>query len=431
MGVLITGVKKNSISRHLGLHPGDMLLCVDNNNIVDVLDYKFYTASERFTITFSRCDKTYVKTINKQPYEDLGLEFSTYLMDKQHSCSNKCIFCFIDQMPPGLRESLYFKDDDSRLSFLFGNYITLTNLNEHEIQRIIDMRISPVNISVHTTNPELRSSMMNNRFAGEKLSIMHRFANAGISMKCQLVLCPGINDGKELERTINDLSELVPEIESVSVVPVGLTRYRQSLTALRPYTSSEALAVVKQIEKAGNHMLLQHKSRVFYAADEFFLKAELPIPNREYYGDFSQLENGVGLMALLADEFITATENRKLPPRGSRTVLATGVAAASFLRGLMDFAGRKWDALNIEVVPIKNEFFGDLIDVAGLVTGGDLIRQLGIIRCDRLLIPSVMLRREGDLFLDDVSVDDLKKALGVEVDVVPVDGQSLADAVMF
>lgn len=430
MGVLITGVKKDSAARRFGLRSGDVLIGINGNDITDVLDYRFHMTNEKLSVAFSRGNKTFIRKIVKKPYEDLGLEFSTYLMDNQRSCRNKCIFCFIDQLPQGMRESLYFKDDDSRLSFLFGNYITLTNITEHEIRRIIDMRISPVNISVHTTNPELRCKMMGNRFAGERLSVMQRFASAGIRMNCQLVLCPGINDGQELERTLNDLSKLVPSVESVAVVPVGLTKYRQSLDPLRPYTAEQAKAVVDLVEMAGESMTRRHGFRVFYPADEFFLKAGMPIPQAGYYDNFSQLENGVGLMALLNDEFDKALKNRAAEPRGSRIALATGVAAAPFLNRLIDKARRRWNTLNVEVVPVGNEFFGELIDVAGLVTGRDLIKKLDGINCDLILIPSVMLRREGDLFLDDVSVEDVKKALNASVAVVQVDGGKLADAIM-
>ncbi|MDD3692298.1 MAG: DUF512 domain-containing protein [Oscillospiraceae bacterium] len=430
MGVPIAGIKRNSPAHRAGIRPGDTLLSVNGNKITDVLDYRFYITDYQLSLVLLRGNRIFTRRLVNRSNEDLGLKFSTYLMDRQKSCKNKCIFCFIDQLPPGLRESLYFKDDDSRLSFLFGNYITLTNLSEHEINRIIAMHISPVNISVHTTNPELRCYMMNNRFAGERLSIMRRFANAGIRMKCQLVLCPGINDGQELERTMNDLADLVPQIESVAGVPVGLTKYRDSLPALRSFTKSEAADVVRQMEKMGEKMLGSHGMRVFYPADEFYLKAEIPLPALDYYGDFAQLENGVGLITLFCDEFLKGLEKSDGKPHGSRIILATGLAAAPFLNRLVDKARQKWDTLNVSVKAIENNFFGKKINVAGLVTGSDLIKQLENQKCDIILVPSVMLRREGDLFLDDVTIDDLQHALNAEVVSVPVDGSKLIDALM-
>ena len=430
MGVFIKGVTAGSAASGQGILPGDTLLEINGHDIVDVLDYRFYMTEPRLSVTLMRDGKKITRSLCKKPYEDAGLEFETYLMDKQHSCRNKCIFCFIDQLPSGMRESLYFKDDDSRLSFLFGNYITLTNLTDHEIERILSMHISPINISVHTTNPELRCQMMNNRFAGDSLKVLERFMHAGIHMDCQLVLCPGINDGEELERTMNDLARLVPMIESVAGVPVGLTKYREGLSPLRPYTREEAAAVVKQMEAAGDRMLERHGIRVFCPADEFYLKAGLPLPDEGFYGDFSQLENGVGLMALLDAEFRDALENCPKSPSGSRITLATGAAAAGFIEGLVGRARRKWGTLNAEVTPVINHYFGETIDVAGLVTGRDLIEQLKGKTGDILLIPSVMLRREGDLFLDNVTPDDVSRELGVRVMPVQINGGSLVEALL-
>ena len=404
---------------------------VNGHRISDVLDYRFYTADTEVTLEIIRGNDTINLSIRKETYDDIGLEFESYLMDEQRRCKNKCVFCFIDQLPKGMRETLYFKDDDSRLSFLFGNYITLTNITEHEIERIISMRISPVNISVHTTNPSLRCEMMNNRFAGESLAIMQRFADAGILMNCQIVLCPGINDGAELDRTLNDLSGLCPAVQSVAVVPVGLTKHRQGLTPLRPFTADEAVKAVRQVEEFGERMIKTFGARVFYPADEFYLKAGLPVPDEEFYGDFPQLENGVGLMALFKSEFDRTLKGCRKRPKGSRIIVATGAAAAPFISGLVDMARKKYGGLNAEVVPVINRFFGETIDVAGLVTGRDLIEQLkpraggGV-----LLIPSAMLRHDGDLFLDDISPGDVQNALGLKVVVVPVDGSSFLNALM-
>ncbi|HBT63659.1 MAG TPA: radical SAM protein [Ruminococcaceae bacterium] len=431
MGVIITGVEDGSVAAHKGILPGDVLLSVNGHEIVDVLDYRFYMTESKLKLLISRDGTTKTVRLCKQPYEDAGLEFETYLMDKQHACRNQCIFCFIDQLPEGMRESLYFKDDDSRLSFLFGNYITLTNLTEHEIQRIISMHISPINISVHTTNPTLRCKMMSNRFAGDRLSVLRRFADAGIKMECQLVLCPGINDGEELIRTMEDLARLAPAVESVAGVPVGLTKHRQGLPALRSFTKDEAAVVIGQMEDMGERMLREHGIRVFFPADEFYLKADMPLPEESFYGAFSQLENGVGLMALLKTQFLEELENCEDIPRGRPITIATGTAAEPFIRGLTEAAREKWGNLNIEVVSIRNNFFGESIDVAGLVTGGDLIEQLKQRKLgETLLIPSVMLRREGDLFLDDVSARDVERALGVRVQSVPNDGEALVKALI-
>jgi putative radical SAM enzyme (TIGR03279 family) len=431
MGVTITGIEGGSAAERQGVLPGDVLLRVNGHKIMDVLDYRFYMTEPRLTLAVSRNDQELTVRLRKQPYEDAGLEFETYLMDQQHACRNKCIFCFIDQLPAGMRESLYFKDDDSRLSFLFGNYITLTNVTEHEIERIISMHISPINVSVHTTNPALRCDMMSNRFAGDRLSVLRRFADAGIKMDCQLVLCPGINDGEELDRTMNDLAALAPAVESVAGVPVGLTKYRAGLYSLSPYTKDEAAQVVRQMESMGDRMMEKHGMRIFCPADEFYLKAELPLPEEEFYGDFSQLENGVGLMTLMKAQFADALDHCGETPRGRRITLATGTAAAPFIRELTELAHKKWAGLNTEVVPIVNNFFGETINVSGLVTGQDLIAQLQEKELGEiLLIPSVMLRREGDLFLDDVSVGDVERALNVRVVPVPNDGDEFLNAIL-
>lgn len=430
MGVTIKKVDEGSPAERHGFQPGDILLRINRHEIVDVLDYRFYMLEPRLCIVFSRDGKKYIVSLYKKADEDIGLEFETYLMDRQRSCRNRCVFCFIDQMPPGLRKSLYFKDDDSRMSFLFGNYITLTNLTEREIERIIAMHISPINISVHTTNPELRCRMMGNRFAGDTLQVLQRFADAGIHMECQLVICPGLNDGEELERTMRDLAGLAPAVESVAAVPVGLTRYRDGLYPLRMVTKEEAAAVIRRMEAFGGEMIQKQGMRVFYPADEFYLRAELPIPDKAFYGDFSQLENGVGMIALLDSQFHEALKVCRNKPKGSRLILATGMAAAPLIGSLVKDAKNPYPSLNAEVVPVINRFFGETITVAGLITGGDLIRQLRGKTGDILIIPDVMLRHEGDLFLDDVSLDDVEQALGMRVVPVASDGGALLDALM-
>ena len=432
MPVKILAVEPGGPASHAGVRPGETLLSINGNEICDILDYRFYETDRHLSIVL-RDDAGAERTvqIRKGQYESIGLEFETYLMDQQHSCTNRCIFCFIDQLPKGLRKSLYFKDDDSRLSFLFGNYVTLTNLKEREVDRIIKMHISPINISVHTTNPELRVKMMGNRFAGKSLDILYRFAKAGIKLNCQIVLCRDINDGEELDRTLKDLTSLWPSVQSVAVVPLGLTKYRQGLYPLTGYDSGTARAVVRQLERWGDRCEQKYGQRICYAADEFYLKAQLPIPPAPFYGDFDQLENGVGLMASLKQEFLDALEDFVPPVSARKVTLATGVAAHPFLDTLLDELRQRCHNLTCNVVPIVNDFFGDTITVAGLVTGGDLLKQLqGRELGDALLLPDVMLRREGDIFLDDVSLEELSEALQIQIITVPNDGYALLDAVV-
>lgn len=432
MPVKILAVEPGGPASHAGVRPGETLLSINGNEICDILDYRFYETDRHLSIVLrdgAGAERTV--QIRKGQYESIGLEFETYLMDQQHSCTNRCIFCFIDQLPKGLRKSLYFKDDDSRLSFLFGNYVTLTNLKEREVDRIIKMHISPINISVHTTNPELRVKMMGNRFAGKSLDILYRFAKAGIKLNCQIVLCRDINDGEELDRTLKDLTSLWPSVQSVAVVPLGLTKYRQGLYPLTGYDSKTARAVVRQLERWGDRCEQKYGQRICYAADEFYLKAQLPIPPAPFYGDFDQLENGVGLMASLKQEFLDALEDFVPPASARKVTLATGVAAHPFLDTLLDELRQRCHNLTCNVVPIVNDFFGDTITVAGLVTGGDLLKQLqGRELGDALLLPDVMLRREGDIFLDDVSLEELSEALQIQIITVPNDGYALLDAVV-
>ena len=429
MAVIIDSVQKGSPAYKAGFKAGETLVTLNGHQIMDVLDYRFYQDEQRLEAqVLSETGEKRLLHVCKRAYEDLGLDFATYLMDRQRSCKNKCVFCFIDQLPAGLRDSLYFKDDDSRLSFLFGNYITLTNITEHEVERIMHMHISPINISVHTTNPTLRVKMMNNRFAGEKLEILYRLADAGIGINCQLVLCPGWNDGAELERTLRDLTAL-EAVNCIAAVPVGLTKYRQGLTPLTLFDPAAAAAVIDCIDRFGEECLEKTGRRRVYAADEFYLIAGREMPEAAFYEDFALLENGVGLWALLKSEAADAVTDEPAPQSPRRVSLATGVSAAPLMRELVDMAAAKWHNLNGRVYPIVNDFFGHTINVAGLVTGGDLIRQLKDKPLgDELLIPSVMLRREGDLFLDDVSLDDVERELGVPLRPVPNDGYALMAA---
>ena len=433
MAVIIQSVTKGSAAARQGILPGETLLSINGNDIMDVLDYRFYQTNRELMLELQGTDgKTRAIPIKKREYEDIGLTFETYLMDKQQSCKNQCIFCFVDQLPKGMRKSLYFKDDDSRLSFLFGNYITLTNLSEHEIERIIKMHISPINVSVHTTNPELRVKMMKNRFAGSALSIMQRLARAGIKLNCQIVSCPGINDGEELLRSLTDMEALYPSVECIAVVPVGLTRYREGLYPLIPYTRETAAQTLALIEQFGDRCVKEHGSRIVFAADEFYLKAGREIPPAEFYEDFDQLENGVGLLALMKDELEGALSLEQGDKTLKRKVtVASGTSAAPFLRALLSQMRDKYPGVFIEVVGIRNDFFGGGVNVSGLVTGGDLIAQLkGRDLGDALLIPSVMLRREGDIFLDDVSTQEAEQALAVKLTPVPNDGEALFRAIL-
>lgn len=431
MAVKIFDVTTGSHADKAGIKKGETLLSINSNEIVDVLDYRFYQVNRKLTLEVADEDKN-VRTIEmtKGEYEEIGLEFETYLMDKQHSCRNKCIFCFIDQLPKGMRESLYFKDDDSRLSFLFGNYITLTNITEHEIDRIIKMHISPINVSVHTTNPELRCKMMNNRFAGDTLKYLKRFADAGITLNCQIVSCPGINDGDELVRTLTDLENL--GVNMTAIVPVGLTRYRENLYPLVPYNKETAGQTIDIIEKMGDECVKKHGRRIFFPGDEFYLLAEREIPSPEFYEDFSALEDGIGMIAYLTDDVAWKLEELDADESlGHKVTIACGEGVFPYMKRIMSMINEKFPNITINTRAIKNNFFGGGVNVSGLVTGGDLIDQLrGDNLGDRLIIPSSMLRFENDLFLDDVSTDDVERELGVTLVPVNNNGNDLVEAVI-
>ena len=431
MAVKIFDVTTGSHADKAGIKKGETLLSINSNEIVDVLDYRFYQVNRKLTLEVADEDKN-VRTIEmtKGEYEEIGLEFETYLMDKQHSCRNKCIFCFIDQLPKGMRESLYFKDDDSRLSFLFGNYITLTNITEHEIDRIIKMHISPINVSVHTTNPELRCKMMNNRFAGDTLKYLKRFADAGITLNCQIVSCPGINDGDELVRTLTDLEAL--GVNMTAIVPVGLTRYRENLYPLVPYNKETAGQTIDIIEKMGDECVKKHGRRIFFPGDEFYLLAEREIPSPEFYEDFSALEDGIGMIAYLTDDVGWKLEELDADESlYHKVTIACGEGVFPYMKRIMSMINEKFPNITINTRAIKNNFFGGGVNVSGLVTGGDLIDQLRDDDLgDRLIIPSSMLRFENDLFLDDVSTDDVERELGVTLVPVNNNGNDLVEAVI-
>ena len=432
MSVIIQSVEKRSPADKAGIKDGDTLLSINGNDIMDVLDYRFYQNSQKLNVSFiNEKGKMKNKRIKKGEYDELGLNFATYLMDNKHSCLNKCVFCFIDQLPKGMRDSLYFKDDDSRLSFLFGNYITLTNITEHEIERIIKMHISPINISVHTTNPDLRVKLMTNKNAGNVLSIINRFNDAGIKINCQMVLCPGYNDGKELERTLEDLTNL-ENAECIAAVPVGLTKFRDGLAKLTPFNKQTAGETIDIINRFGEKCLKKYGSRRVYASDEFYLLSEREMPKADYYGEFLQLDNGVGMWSLLEKETDDAINDCDYTLEKPRKIsLVTGKAAYPLITQIVDKMCKKWDNLNCKVYKIENDFFGPLITVAGLVTATDIIAQLnGIDLGDELIIPDVMLRSEKDMFLDSITVNELSKKLGVKIKLTSVDGYDMVENIL-
>ncbi len=428
---VINAIDTGSPAERAGVRVGETLTHVGDHPIVDVLDYKYYTYDARLELTLkdAQGEKRKLRVV-KGEGEDLGLNFETYLMDRARCCANNCMFCFVDQLPEGLRSSLYFKDDDARLSFLMGNYITLTNLSQRELQRVIDLRISPLNISVHATNPELRAKMLGHRNGGAAMEQMGRFAQAGITMNCQIVSCPGINDGPELLRSMEDLSALHPGVNSVSVVPVGLTKYRQGLADLRPYGREEAAAVIDMVEEYGRGCRERLGTTIFWCSDEFYLRAERPLPEDEYYEDYTQLENGVGMLRLLMTEFRSALSMTDEVESVTSFSAATGVAAGPFIQQLVDMAGAQCHTMVGQVFPLVNHFFGETIDVAGLITGKDLITQLrGKELGEKLLIPVNMLRHGEDVFLDDITIADVERELKVRVRPVKQDGFDLCDAI--
>ncbi len=433
MAVIVESVCKKSVAYKAGIKAGDTLLSMNGEEITDVLDYRFYQNDTNILLEFINSKgKIKKKKIKKDEYEELGLNFHTYLMDNKRSCRNKCVFCFIDQLPKGMRESLYFKDDDSRLSFLFGNYITLTNLTEHEIERIIKMHISPINISVHTTNPELRVKMMANKNAGKALEVIPKLNNAGIKMNCQLVLCPDYNDKDELKRSLNDLISL-ENVECVACVPVGLTKFREGLADVKPFdkeTAGETIDIIDSFAEISNE---KYGERRCFAADEFYLLAERQIPDAEFYGEFKQLENGVGLWALMkkeVEEALSRYDNDK-PRPNKHITLVTGVAAYELICFTAQECEKKYSGLTCDVKQIINRYFGEQITVAGLVTATDIYDQLnGKDLGNELIIPSVMLRSEGDMFLDSITVTELSKKLGVKISVTDCDGYSLVEKIM-
>lgn len=426
MAVRITSVEPGSPARRARIHKGDTLISINGNAITDVLDYRFYMTDEHLEILL--CDqekKLRTVVVEKDEYDDLGLEFETYLMDRQMGCKNACIFCFVDQTPPGMRKSLYFKDDDTRMSFLFGNYTTLTNLKEGDIQRIIKMHISPINISIQTMNPTLRVQMMKNPFAGESLKFVRMLTEGGIKINTQIVLCPGYNDGEELEYSLSELAKLGPNVQSIAVVPVGLTRYREKLTPLRGFFPQEAVEVVKTMERWGEYFCKEYGARTAYASDEFYILAGKDFPPYEFYEDFAQLENGVGMMTLMQHDFTQALKEAQLEqsPAAHRCTIATGQLAYPMMQDFAVQVQQAFPQVQVQVKKIRNDFWGPTITVAGLITGQDLLAQLeGLDLGSELLIPANMLRHEQDRFLDDLTLEQVQETLGVPV--LPVENDA-------
>jgi putative radical SAM enzyme (TIGR03279 family) len=428
----IISVKENSIADELEIEPGDFLVSINDFPVKDIFDYMFLTEDEYLKVLIRKPDgEEWLLEIEKDEDEDLGLEFESGLMDGYKSCHNKCIFCFIDQMPPGMRDTLYFKDDDSRLSFLQGNYVTLTNMTRDDIDRVINYNMSPINISFHTTNPELRCRMLNNRFAGDVLEKAKRLADGGITLNGQIVLCRGINDKEELERSLKELYGLYPALQSISVVPVGLTKYRDGLYPLKPFDKEDALEVIGQIESWQSKARAEHGTGFVYASDEWYMLAEKELPSDEKYDGYPQLENGVGMMRLLETEVSGYMKN---DPGGSvcqELSIATGLLAWDFIKQMADKICEKYPDIKVNVYKIRNDFFGERITVSGLITGQDLIKQLkGKKLGSRLIIPVNMLREGEEVFLDDVTVNDVQNALGVPVLAAGQTGADLCRAVI-
>ncbi len=429
---IVSDIVPGSIAEELGIRPGDKLLAIDGHEIEDIFDYQFYVEDEEIVLFIEKPDgEQWELEIEKEADEDLGIEFGQGLMDEYRSCYNKCIFCFIDQMPKGMRDTLYFKDDDSRLSFLQGNYVTLTNMSSHDIERIIRYHLEPINISFQTTNPELRCRMLHNRFAGEALKKVDMLYQGGIEMNGQIVLCKGVNDGDELERSIRDLTSYLPLLKSVSVVPVGLTKFRSGLYPLDPFTKEDAREVLDVIHRWQEKIYQEYGIHFIHAGDEWYLLAEEDVPEEERYDGYLQLENGVGMLRLLFNEFAEGYDALTGDDRRDELSIATGKLAYPYLCKMAEKITEKFPGVRIHVYCIRNDFFGERITVSGLITGQDLMAQLKERELGRrLLIPCNMLKTDEDIFLDDFTVEQVSGALQVPIDIVKSSGQDLIDSIL-
>ncbi len=433
--VKICDVARHSRAARKKIKAGDLLVSVNGKEIRDVLDYRFYTTECKIVLEYERDGKRRTVKIKKGEYEDIGLDFETPLMDKKHSCKNGCIFCFIDQNPKGMRESIYFKDDDSRLSFIHGNYVTLTNMTDCDVERIIEMRMSPINISIHTTDPELRVKMMKNKRAGEVLSYLERFRDAELSMAGQVVVCRGVNDGENLTRTLTDLRAYYPALESVSVVPAGLTEHREGLYPLSDFSAEEACEIIAEVSRIGDENIELFGTRLVYAADELYLKAGLPIPPADYYEGYPQLDNGVGMLRLTMSETAESLSEFSDLPRdiaaGRRVTIVTGSASFGMMSALARHVEESYEDIRVNVVLVKNDFFGHSVTVSGLLTGRDILatlkgRELG----DEVLIPPTALRYPEEDFLCGMTLRELEESLGVPTHPSGEDGYSLVTDIL-
>lgn len=431
MDIVITYIEKGSIAEEAGIEVGDVLLSINGNAVHDIIEYRFLINDEKINVVVRKKDgEEWDIEIEKDFYDDLGIEFEDPSMNNPKSCHNKCIFCFIDQLPPGMRESLYFKDDDSRLSFLHGNFITLTNLKDDDINRIIKYRISPINISVHTTNPQLRVKMLNNKDAGQIMNIIQKLVDEGIKVNCQIVLCPGINDGCELERTINDLYKLYPNVENVAIVPVGISKYREKLFSIEGYTKESSNSVIKLVHKMQVRYTKETGEPFARLADEFYIAAGCELPQFEHYGDFEQIEDGIGMIRYFEYRVNEDLNDKNLDGKGKSFALITGTSSTDFMRRISNVIERRLN-IKISVYTIKNNFFGERITVTGLITGKDIIEQIkGDIKEDTLFIPSNMLKADEDIFLDDVTLVKLKEELNVKIIKCKYSGDGFIDKIV-
>lgn len=430
-GHIIKKVDPDSIADQLELEAGDAVISIDGRELEDIFDYEYYINNESILMVVKKKNGEEWELEIENQYEDLGITFENGLMSEYRTCRNNCIFCFIDQMPPGMRETLYFKDDDSRLSFLQGNYVTLTNMSDHDINRIIEFKLAPINISVHTTNPVLRCKMLHNRFAGESLLKIDQLYEAEIPMNGQIVLCKGVNDGKELERTIKDLAKYLPHMKSVSIVPVGVSKYREGLYPLEALNEDDARNVIETVERWQKKLYKTYGNHFIHVSDEFYILAGLPMPEEKRYDGYIQLENGVGMTRLLEEEVIGALKKLKGDKQVEEISIATGKLAAPYIKDLVEKIMKKFPGRKVHVYTINNVFFGEHITVAGLITGQDLTSQLKDKELgSRLLLPECMFRSGEEVFLDDLTRTDVQNALQVQVDIVKSSGQDLVQAVL-
>ena len=429
---IVSAVAPGSIAEELEIEPGDVLVSVNGQEPEDVFDYRYLMNEEEVLVVIRKPDgEEWELEIEKEYEDDLGMEFENGLMDDYRSCRNKCMFCFIDQLPKGMRDTLYFKDDDSRLSFLQGNYLTLTNMNEHDLEKIIYYKLSPINISFQATNPELRCKMLHNRFAGDIMDKVQRLKAAGIVMNGQIVLCRGVNDGEELDRSIRDLVTLMPELQSVSVVPVGLTRYRDGLYPLEPFTKEDACRVLDLIHSWQEKLVKKYGTHFIHAGDEWYILAERPMPEETTYDGYLQLENGVGMVRLLKEEVDAYLKKLPGDDRKRRVTIATGELAAPYLREHVASIRGKYPNVEVQVITVKNEFFGGKITVAGLLTGQDLVKQLkGKDLGEELLLSINMLKSDEPIFLDDMTVEQLQTALQIKVSIVESSGNDFVNCIL-